>query len=267
MHWQEAARLLSWQTALDPHGEGLHGSMISVGIGTEKDALSYLQIHIHMTHTCCYPRAVAEGVASVAGVAGAGWTVAGCATGGVGSTNTRAGVDAFVSNTCLVCWTVVVDCALWLALNVWISKHFREASAGRSTISFVANCIDATWRRIAGIYDLWPRWLSGNSVASAEGISLVSLVADTNRHMVSDSAVSIDATKARARVLAFPVDAGQLLRAVRVDDTLRSAVWWRTNHLWQTGAVASVSNLLGWQRIGATRVGITRIFSNNRLNC
>ena len=68
MHWQEAARLLSWQTALDPHGEGLHGSMISVGIGTEKDALSYLQIHIHITRTCCYPRAVAEGVASVAGV-------------------------------------------------------------------------------------------------------------------------------------------------------------------------------------------------------
>ena len=224
MHWQEAARLLSWQTALDPHGEGLHGSMISVGIGTEKDALSYLQIHIHMTHTCCYPRAVAEGVASVAGVAGAGWTVAGCATGGVGSTHTRAGVDAFVSNTCLVCWTVVVDCALWLALNIWISKHFREASAGRSTISFVANCIDATWRRIAGIYDLWPRWLSGNSVASAEGVSLVSLIADTNGDMVPDSAVGIDATKSRTWILTLFVDTCKFLRAVRVDHTFRTTV-------------------------------------------
>ena len=228
---------------------------------------SYLQIHIHMTHTCCYPRAVAEGVAGVAGVAGAGWSVAGRATGCMGAADPGAGVHALVSDTCLVCWTVVVDCALWLTLNIGIPKHFRDACAGCSSISFIAYCVDATGRRIARVYDLRPWGLSGNSVASAEGISLVSLVADTNGHMVSDSAVSIDATKARARVLAFPVDAGQLLRAVRVDDTLRSAVWWRTNHLWQTGAVASVSNLLGWQRIGATRVGITRIFSNNRLNC
>ena len=96
MHWQEAALLRSWQTAFDPHGEGLHGSMISVGIGTEKDAFSYLQIHIRMTHTCCYPRAVAEGVAGVAGVAGAGWSVAGRATGCMGAADPRAGVHTLV---------------------------------------------------------------------------------------------------------------------------------------------------------------------------
>ena len=224
MHWQEAARLLSWQTALDPHGEGLHGSMISVGIGTEKGALSYLQIHIHMTHTCCYPRAVAEGVASVAGVAGAGWTVAGCATGCMGSTHTRAGVDAFVSNTCLVCWTVVVDCALWLALDIRIPEHLREASTGCSAVPLIAYCIDAAWRGIARVYNLWPWGLGRNSVASAEGVSLISLVAHADRNMVPDSAVSIDAAKTRTRVLAFSVDASQLLRAVRVDHTLRATV-------------------------------------------
>ena len=246
MHWQEAALLLSWQTALDPHGEGLHGSMISVGIGTEKDAFSYLQIHIHMTHTCCYPRAVAEGVAGVAEVAGAGWSVAGRATGCMGAADPGAGVHALVSDTCLVCWTVVVDCALRLTLSVRISKHFRQACARCSTISFIAYCIDATWRRIARVYDLRPWGLSGNSVASAEGVSLISLIADTNGDMVPDSAVGIDATKARTGILAFPVDAGQLLRAVRVDNALRATVGWRADHLRHAGAVASVSNLLRW---------------------
>ena len=246
MHWQEAALLLSWQTALDPHGEGLHGSMTSVGIGTEKDAFSYLQIHIHMTHTCCYPRAVAEGVAGVAGVAGAGWSMVGRATGCMGAADPGAGVHALVSDTCLVCWTVVVDCAFWLAFYIRIPKHFREACARRSTVSFIAYCIDATRRRIARIYDLWPWGLSGNSVASAEGVSLISLVADTNGDMVSNSAVGIDATKARTGILAFPVDAGQLLRAVRVDNALRATVGWRANHLGHAGAVASVSYLLRW---------------------
>ena len=246
MHWQDAALLLSWQTAFDPHGEGLHGSMISVGIGTEKDAFSYLQIHIRMTHTCCYPRAVAEGVAGVAGVAGAGWSVAGRATGCMGAADPGAGVHALVSDTCLVCWTVVVDCALRLTLNVRIPKHFRDACARCSTISFIAHCIDTTWRRIAGIYDLWSWGLSGNSVASAEGVSLISLIADTNGDMVPDSAVGVDATKARTGILAFPVDAGQLLRAVRVDNALRATVGWRANHLRQAGAVTSVSNLLRW---------------------
>ena len=246
MHWQEAALLLSWQTALDPHGEGLHGSMISVGIGTEKDALSYLQIHIHMTHTCCYPGAVAEGVAGVAGVAGAGWSVAGRATGCMGAADPGAGVHALVSDTCLVCWTVVVDCTLRLTLSVRISKHFRQACARCSTISFIAYCIDATWRRIARVYDLRSWGLSGDSVASAEGVSLISLIADTNGDMVPDSAVGIDATKARTGILAFPVDAGQLLRAVRVYNALRATVGWRADHLRHAGAVASVSNLLRW---------------------
>jgi len=31
MHWQAAALFLSVHRALDPHGEGLQGSMISVG--------------------------------------------------------------------------------------------------------------------------------------------------------------------------------------------------------------------------------------------
>ena len=50
--------------------------------------------------------------------------------------------------------------------------------------------------------------LTCDSVASAKGISLVSLVAHTNGHMVSDPTVSIDATKTGTRVLALSRDAG-----------------------------------------------------------
>jgi hypothetical protein len=164
----------------------------------------------------------------------------------MGAADPGAGVHALVSDTCLVCWTVVVDCALWLTLSVRVSKHFRQTCARCSTISFIAYCIDATWRRIARVYDLRPWGLSGNSVASAEGVSLISLIADTDGDMVPDSAVGIDAAKTRAWILAFPVDAGQLLRAVRVDNALRATVGWRADHLRHAGAVASVSNLLRW---------------------
>ena len=33
MHWQAAARFLSLHRAFEPHGEGLQGSMTSVGTG------------------------------------------------------------------------------------------------------------------------------------------------------------------------------------------------------------------------------------------
>ena len=87
--------------------------------------------------------------------------------------------------------------------------------------------------------------LTCDSVASVKGISLVSLVADTNRHMVPDPAVGIDATKTRARILTFSRDAGQLWGTVGVENTLRLTVWWRTDHVRETRALAPVSGQSG----------------------
>ena len=97
-------------------------------------------------------------------------------------------------------------------------------------------------------------------------VSNISLVADTNGNMVSDSAVGIDAAEARTRVLALSADAGLVRRTVRVDDTLRAAVWRRANHLWQAGALALAIKLSGRVRIWTTRVGDAWILFNNRLN-
>ena len=109
--------------------------------------------------------------------------------------------------------------------------------------------------------------LTCDSVASAKGISLVSLVADTNRNMVPDPAVGIDATKTGTRVLALSGDAGQLLGAVRVDHTLRATVRGRANHLGHTGAPTLTANIPWRECVWSTWVGIARVLLNNRLNC
>ena len=97
-------------------------------------------------------------------------------------------------------------------------------------------------------------------------VSNISLVADTNGNMVSNSAVGIDAAEARTRVLAFSVDAGLVRRTVRVDDTLRAAVWRRANHLRQAGAAALAANVPRRVAVGPTRVGHTRVLHDDWLN-
>ena len=72
----------------------------------------------------------------------------------------------------------------------------------------------ADWKNITNMLSSNLPMLTCDPVASAEGISLITLVADTNRHVVPDPAVGIDATQSRARILAFSGDASQLLGAV-----------------------------------------------------
>ena len=102
----------------------------------------------------------------------------------------------------------------------------RQTLARGCSVPFVAHGIDTTWRRVARVNDLWPWRLGSHPVTSAKGISLVSLVADTDGNMISYSAVGIDATKTRAWILAALVDASKFLRAVRVDHTFRTTVGW-----------------------------------------
>ena len=83
--------------------------------------------------------------------------------------------------------------------------------------------------------------------------------------MVAHIAVGVDTAEARTRVLALSVDAGLVRWTVRVDHTLRAAVGWRANHLWEAGALATVSDGSWRIAVGSTWVGITRV-SIHRLN-
>ena len=69
--------------------------------------------------------------------------------------------------------------------------------------------------------DLFLTWFQ---ITTGEWIPNVTLITDTNRNMVSDSAVCINTTKTRTRVLTFPVDAGLVSRTICIDLALRSAV-------------------------------------------
>ena len=51
----------------------------------------------------------------------------------------------------------------------------------------------------------------GRSVAAGERVSNVSLVTDTQRHVIPDTAVGIDATEAWTGVQTLSVDAGLVL--------------------------------------------------------
>ena len=97
----------------------------------------------------------------------------------------------------------MVDGALRLAFNIRVSLKSRQTLAGSCSCSLITNCIDATRRRIARVNYFRSWWFRCNSVASVEGITLVPLVANTDRYVVSDPTVGIDATKSRTRVLTF----------------------------------------------------------------
>ena len=156
--------------------------------------------------------------------------------------DSRAGILALVANAGFVGWTVRVDGTLVFALNVGVALKSREADTGSSLISLPAFCVDSTWRRVAGVNDFRPDGSCWRSSALAEGVTNVALVADADGHMVTDAAVGVDSTKTRTGVLALAPDASLVRGAVRVDHTLRPAVWRGPNHFRQTGTLASVTN-------------------------
>ena len=123
-----------------------------------------------------------------------------------------------------MCGALLVDGALRFAFNIRVTLEIRQTLARGCAIPFVAYGIDTTGRGVARVNDLWPWRLGSHPVTSVEGISLVSLVADTDGNMISYSAVGIDTAKTRTWILAALVDASKLLRAVRVDHTFRTTV-------------------------------------------
>ena len=85
--------------------------------------------------------------------------------------------------------------------------------------------------------------------------------------MVPHTAVGIHTTQTRTRVLTLSVDACFVLRTFRVNNTLRSAVGRRSNHLWETGTVTSLSYLSWRIAVGSTGIWFTWIiFLSNRLD-
>ena len=92
------------------------------------------------------------------------------------------------------------------------------------------------------------------------------MIANTERDMVPHSAVCILATKTRAWVNTLLGSASQFHGTVRVELTLRSAVWWLPDHASLAGAVTTVPIVAG--RVGERTAGVrvAWIFFNDRCN-
>lgn len=97
-----------------------------------------------------------------------------------------------------------------------------------------------------------------------KGISDVALVTDADWHMVSHVTIGVDTTEARAWVLALASDASLVRGAVRVDDTLWSAVGWGADHIWEARTLAALTNYPRWVAVWTTwiRIAWVNIFNN-----
>ena len=79
---------------------------------------------------------------------------------GIDTAGSRTRINALVVPTCFVRRTVWVDHTFWPTCNVRIAKVFRNALAGRGTVSVLTECIGTTRRRVAGIDNLSDNWWS-----------------------------------------------------------------------------------------------------------
>ena len=71
---------------------------------------------------CCDPVAGSEGVSSVSWVTPTCWSVIVDTAGGVSSTDSRTRIHTLLSDAGFVHGTFRINCAFWLAFNIWISK-------------------------------------------------------------------------------------------------------------------------------------------------
>ena len=131
--------------------------------------------------------------------------------GGPDPAHPGAGVHTLVADTGQVPGAVRVDGALRLTLNVRVALEAGVTRARGRLVPVCALSIDATGTGATWVNDLRRKCGGGGSVAAGEWVSNVSLVTDTQRHMISDTAVGIDTTEAGAGVLTLSVDAGPVL--------------------------------------------------------
>ena len=106
--------------------------------------------------TCCFSVAIGEWIPFITQVTLADGVVVVDRAGGVCATNSGTRILTLLSDASQVGRTLLVDRALWLALNVRVSLKTRQTRTGRRLVSFIAHSVGATRRRVARINDLWP---------------------------------------------------------------------------------------------------------------
>jgi hypothetical protein len=155
--------------------------------------------------------------------------------------------------------TLGIDHTLGLTLDVGVPGVVPDAGAAGRCVDLPAVGVDAAWRRIAGLHNLYRSSCTWSEITTGEGVSDVVLVTDTDRHMRPDPAVGVDATEPGTWVLAVTVDAGELGVTVVIDGALRPAVGRVADHARHAVALALTANISGRQAVGAAWIWLTGV--------
>ena len=190
---------------------------------------------------------------------------------GIGSTQTRAWVDALLRRARLSLRAVGVGDAFWPTAGVWVAlgeswKTLADCNSSRVVV-LLGDAFSVVSARgwIARIsLDRFPWWLGDrNGCACREWISLVRLRAVAHGHVILHTALGTESAHATTRIDALVAFAGLGAITVRMHHTFRSAAFiWIAEVLWQTAAYADavVYTTLG---VRATFSGVAGILLLN----
>ena len=150
------------------------------------------------------------------------------------STNTRAGINTFLVDARCEMVTIRADHTLG-STGRWGALVGGQARADAHSIDFT---MLAVWTTGIGI-----TWISvhhnrcwRNQCTSRYWVSFISTVAGADRIVISDRTLGIAATRSRAGIGTLFLHAGKVVRAFRVDETLRTAA-----NIWVTKVVGDAA--------------------------
>lgn len=139
----------------------------------------------------------------------------------IGSARSRTRVGALLIQTCSILAALRTHNAFRSARR-WRSDVTRLTRAHRMTVHLSALTVWTARRRRTSLLS-WSFCDSLLNAASSGWISSVAFQTETDRTVVLHTAFRIQSANSRARILAFVVDAGTELVAIRVLHTFRSA--------------------------------------------
>lgn len=175
---------------------------------------------------------------------------------GIVATGTSARILALLVNAGTVLGALRADHTLWLAAGRGTDVTLHTA-AHRVAVSVLALTVRTAGGRLAGILRTTGDHLDERT--RAMWIAGVAIEAVAVGSMVQNTALSIDATGSRTRVLALVADAGSRAIAVIVLDTFRSAAAVRISEVFRQAGTGAGSIALSANRIRSTWAGVTGI--------
>lgn len=175
---------------------------------------------------------------------------------GIVAAGTSARILALLVNAGTVLGALRADHTLRLAAGRGTDVTLHTA-AHRVAVGVLALAVRTAGRRLAGILRTAGDHLDER--ARAMRIAGVPIEAVAVGSMVQDTALSIDATGSRTRVLALVADAGSRSIAVIVLDTFRSAAAVRISEVFRQAGTGASSIALSANRIGSTWAGVAGI--------